>query len=65
MKSCGVYYREAFLKYGHNEATRRAFAAGFVHGQAEKVFSGVCCGAMFRPSLQFRDWFGPIIQVVS
>lgn len=61
-KSCGFYYRQAFLQFGSDEAGQKAFAAGFVHGQAEKVFSGVCRGAMFRPSIKYRDWFGPVVQ---
>lgn len=60
-QTCGVFYREAFLKYGEgNTALERAFAAGFVSGQAEKVHLGACTAAMFRPSEEKR----PLIQAI-
>ena len=50
-KTCGEFYKEAIQKYGMTESTYWAFAAGFVSGQAEKVFIGACRAAMFRPSV--------------
>lgn len=51
MKSCGPLYQEALAAYTAYEPDNvRLFAAGFVHGQAEKVYLGACNAAMFRPS---------------
>lgn len=49
-RTCGEFYREAIRQYTTDDATYWAFAAGFVHGQAEKVMLGACRAAMFRPS---------------
>lgn len=38
----------------------RLFAAGFISGQAEKVY-GACRGVMFRPS---PDWAARLLEVV-
>ena len=49
-ESCGPFYRrvrEAIT--GDDPARNRDFAAGFVAGQAEKVYLGACLAAMFRP----------------
>ena len=49
--SCGPFYRAAKDYYtGGDLEKERLFAAGFVHGQAEKVYIGACRAAMFRPS---------------
>lgn len=49
--SCGPLYRAAKNHFtGGDPAKERLFAAGFVHGQAEKVYLGACMAAMFRPS---------------
>lgn len=59
-RTCGEFYREALRRYSTFEydgggthtdpRAYRAFAAGFVTGQAEKVYLGACVAAMFRPS---------------
>ena len=49
--SCGPLYRAAKNHFtGGDPEKERLFAAGFVHGQAEKVYLGACMAAMFRPS---------------
>lgn len=51
MKTCGEFYLDALTKHtGGDERLVEAFAAGFVNGQAEKVYLGACPAAMFRPS---------------
>lgn len=50
-KTCGPMYFDALSKYaGDDDALIRVFAAGFINGQAEKVYLGACRAAMFRPS---------------
>lgn len=49
--TCGPLYKRALEHFcGSNQDDRRAFAIGFMMGQAEKVYLGVCPAAMFRPS---------------
>lgn len=61
-KTCGPLYREAFLKYTDGDPDKeRLFAAGFVSGQAEKIFLGAYPAAMFRPSAEKLGWFGKIV----
>lgn len=38
------------------------FGAGFVVGQAEKVYSGACKAAMFRPEKEYRGGLKAIIR---
>lgn len=48
--TCGPLYLDALTQYTGGDAEKiRLFAAGFVHGQAEKVYLGACPAAMFRP----------------
>lgn len=50
-KTCGPFYLDALQSHaGGDESFTEAFAAGFVNGQAEKVYIGACRAAMFRPS---------------
>jgi|SRR3989304_4911931 len=50
-RTCGPMYLEALLKYaGDDPVNVKLFAAGFISGQAEKVYLGACKAAMFRPS---------------
>ncbi len=52
-RTCLPIYQEAREKHaGTDPEKQRAFAAGFLHGQAEKVYLGACYAAMFRPSSQ-------------
>jgi hypothetical protein len=61
--TCGVLYMETMHEFGRgSEAEARAFAAGHVSGQAEKVYLGACGGAMFRPQPENFDW---LLDVVS
>jgi hypothetical protein len=56
-------YKEALDLYAGNAPTLlRAFAAGFVSGQAEKVYLGACRAAMFRPS---QDRAGLIADLLA
>lgn len=49
--TCGPLYLAALEKYtGMSAVAVRTFTAGFVSGQAEKVYLGACLAAMFRPS---------------
>lgn len=50
--TCVNYYIDAIKKYASTDAEYWAFAAGFCHGQAEKVHLGACRAAMFRPSAE-------------
>ena len=45
--------------------TYRAFAVGFVAGQAEKVYLGCCQAAMFRPSKEHFEWLRSEAEVVA
>lgn len=48
--ACLPIYLEALEQYTGGDLEKiRLFAAGFVHGQAEKVYLGACYAAMFRP----------------
>jgi hypothetical protein len=50
-KTCGPMYEEALRRYtSMDPGLIGVFAAGFISGQAEKVYLGACRGAMFRPS---------------
>lgn len=54
-QTCGPLYRQALETWtGMRPGEVSLFAAGFVHGQAEKVYLGACEGAMFRPSPECR-----------
>lgn len=55
-QTCCVAYGEALAQYtgGYPEKVK-LFAAGFVHGQAEKVYLGACRACMFRPSAVHID----------
>lgn len=56
--------KEALEKYGATDAEQKAFAAGFVSGQAEKVYLGACRAAMFRPSQEKAGWMLEIVEDV-
>lgn len=62
-KTCGDLYLEA-LREIPTEPERRAFAHGFVSGQAEKVYLGACQAAMFRPSNETMPWLLPMTRDV-
>ncbi len=49
--TCGPLYLDALQSYTEGDPEKvRLFAAGFINGQAEKVYLGACLAAMFRPS---------------
>lgn len=54
-KTCGELYLDALAEIP-TENERRAFAKGFMSGQAEKVYLGACPAAMFRPSETTFAW---------
>jgi hypothetical protein len=65
-KTCGPFYKEALERYaGDSPAGQRAFAAGFVSGQAEKVYLGAAPAAMFRPSGERFDMVADIVADVA
>jgi len=49
---CMAYYVDAVKEFASfdDPALLRAFAGGFISGQAEKVFLRACYAAMFRPA---------------
>lgn len=61
--TCGPFYKAALDNYaGIDPVKNRIFAAGFVSGQAEKVYLGACRAAMFRPS---QDRYGDLIETAQ
>ena len=54
-QTCGPLYLEGVLKYAGDDPEKvQLFAAGFISGQAEKVYLGACMAAMSRPSERYR-----------
>jgi hypothetical protein len=54
--TCGPLYQDALRTFAGDDPERmRLFAAGFMSGQAEKVYLGACQAAMFRPSAERRE----------
>lgn len=50
-RTCGPLYKEGLESFtGMDRDKVAVFAAGFVSGQAEKIYLGACQAAMFRPS---------------
>ena len=61
--TCGPMYKSALEKYcGGDPQKIHLFAAGFVSGEAEKVYLGACSAAMFRPS---QDRMGMLSEIVE
>lgn len=51
--TCKPLYAAALKEYtGGDPEKVRLFAAGFIHGEAEKIYLGACKAAMFRPKSQ-------------
>ena len=49
--TCGPLYRGVREQFtGNDPVQNRAFAQGFMAGEAEKVYLGACMAAMFRPT---------------
>jgi hypothetical protein len=53
--TCGELYKDAFTRHVSGPVSLRAFTAGFVTGQAEKVYLGACRATMFRPSAEYHQ----------
>lgn len=54
-KTCDELYRDVLERFTDMDpASIRLFAPGFIAGQCEKVYSGACAAAMFRPSKEYR-----------
>lgn len=50
-QTCGPLYKEGLESFtGMDRDKIAVFAAGFVSGQAEKIYLGACQAAMFRPA---------------
>lgn len=64
-ETCGPLYQQGLSEYGGDERSRRAFACGFVSGQAEKVYLGACPAAMFRPSQSNFNWLWEEAQKIA
>jgi hypothetical protein len=60
--TCGPFYKAALEKYAKTPEEMHIFAAGFVSGQAEKVYLGACRAAMFRPS---QDRHAMLLEIVK
>lgn len=64
--TCGPLYQDGLLAFtGMDPAKIPIFAAGFVSGEAEKIFLGACSAAMFRPSEEWHDTVMGIVDDVS
>jgi hypothetical protein len=54
--TCGPLYKQALEAFTDRSPKQiRLFAAGFVVGQAEKIYLGACRAAMFRPSKEYQE----------
>jgi len=61
-KTCGPMYRDSLTEFTDMDPDLiPVFAAGFVTGQAEKIYLGVCEAAMFRPS---EKWWDTVMVIV-
>lgn len=64
-RTCGPLYQEQLSLYtGGDSKFIKVFAAGFISGQAEKVYLGACSAAMFRPSAENFEIVSDIVQQV-
>lgn len=64
--TCGPLYKAGLESFtGMAPDKIRAFAAGFVSGQAEKVYLGACRAAMFRPSAENAPWLLGVVREVA
>lgn len=63
--TCGVLYLEGLEQFaGETAESFLAWTAGFVSGQAEKVYLGACKAAMFRPSDEHFEMVSQIAESV-
>lgn len=62
--TCGPLYKSGLERFtGMDPALMPIFAAGFVSGEAEKVYLGACRAAMFRPSDQ--EWAEKLLVIIE
>ena len=64
--TCGSLYikaRDAAIPFAGRDPFL-LFGAGFVVGQAEKVYSGACFSAMFRPEAQYHNGLRDIVRAI-
>jgi hypothetical protein len=60
-QTCGPLYKVGLEQFtGMDPALIPVFAAGFVSGEAEKIYLGACRAAMFRPS---EEWFKVVFDI--
>jgi hypothetical protein len=61
--TCGPLFQEALNTHTDMSPEQiRVFAAGFVTGQAEKIYLGACAAAMFRPSPEHMVMLREVVQ---
>lgn len=64
--SCGPLYKASLQEFTDMSWEETLlFAAGFISGQAEKVYLGACDAAMFRPSSEMLDGVVAIVKSVA
>ena len=60
-QTCGPLYKAGLEEFtGMDSRKIPIFAAGFISGEAEKIYLGACSAAMFRPS---ADWFDRVFNI--
>ena len=60
-QTCGPMYQQQLKHYAGDDPLKiRLFAAGFISGEAEKIYLGSCLAAMFRPS---KENFSMVLEV--
>ena len=65
-QTCGPLYKDGLENFTKMEPSLvRVYAAGFVSGQAEKVYLGACQAAMFRPSEENFEMLYEVVQDVA
>jgi hypothetical protein len=66
-QTCGPLYKAGLESFtGMDPKLVPIFAAGFVTGQAEKIFLGACRAAMFRPSEEWQHMLiGTVLQIAT
>lgn len=64
--TCGPLYKMGLERFtGLDPDKIPIFAAGFVSGEAEKVYLGACRAAMFRPSSEWKETLLAIVEDVA
>lgn len=64
--TCGPLYLDGLKSFtGMKPRYIKLFAAGFISGQAEKLYLRACSAAMFRPSAMHLDMVREIVAEVA